>query len=139
MAKPVSIEVWNPNGKYRVVSTKSMPGTRWINLLIQQDCRLEVISSLCLLFASFFLEIIVSKHCMCFLKFRYVPRRKQFFRLKISLLWLVISVMELLDRLVIIISHNINESNTSFLMLIIELLTNQNSSFFLSLKWFEMV
>lgn len=42
MAKPVQIEVWNPNGKYRVVSTKSMPGTRWINLLIQQDCRLEV-------------------------------------------------------------------------------------------------
>ncbi|KAG5624766.1 hypothetical protein H5410_009984 [Solanum commersonii] len=42
MAKPVQIEVWNPNGKYRVVSTKSMPGTRWINLLIQQDCRLEI-------------------------------------------------------------------------------------------------
>ncbi|WVY96614.1 hypothetical protein V8G54_028765 [Vigna mungo] len=42
MAKPVSIEVWNPNGKYRVISTKSMPGTRWINLLIQNDCRLEI-------------------------------------------------------------------------------------------------
>ncbi|OMO92750.1 hypothetical protein COLO4_17344 [Corchorus olitorius] len=42
MAKPVSIEVWNPNGKYRVVSTKSMPGTRWINLLIEQDVRLEI-------------------------------------------------------------------------------------------------
>ncbi|XP_027367932.1 glycerate dehydrogenase HPR, peroxisomal isoform X2 [Abrus precatorius] len=42
MAKPVSIEVWNPNGKYRVVSTKPMPGTRWINLLIQNDCRLEI-------------------------------------------------------------------------------------------------
>ncbi|CAI0557669.1 unnamed protein product [Linum tenue] len=42
MAKPVSIEVWNPNGKYRVISTKSMPGTRWINLLIEQDCRLEI-------------------------------------------------------------------------------------------------
>ncbi|CAN0846145.1 Glycerate dehydrogenase HPR, peroxisomal [Linum grandiflorum] len=42
MAKPVSIEVWNPNGKYRVVSTKSMPGTRWINLLIDQDCRVEI-------------------------------------------------------------------------------------------------
>lgn len=40
--KPVSIEIWNPNGKYRVVSTKSMPGTRWINLLVQQDCRLEI-------------------------------------------------------------------------------------------------
>jgi hypothetical protein len=68
MAKPVSIEVWNPNGKYRVVSTKSMPGTRWINLLIQQDCRLEVINSLCFL-TLFFLEIITvsNKHCMCFL------------------------------------------------------------------------
>ncbi|XP_071692123.1 glycerate dehydrogenase [Rutidosis leptorrhynchoides] len=42
MAKPVSIEVWNPNGKYRVISTKSMPGTRWINLLVQQDCRVEI-------------------------------------------------------------------------------------------------
>ncbi|CAN1771358.1 Glycerate dehydrogenase [Linum perenne] len=42
MAKPVSIEVWNPSGKYRVVSTKSMPGTRWINLLIDQDCRVEI-------------------------------------------------------------------------------------------------
>ncbi|KAF1880885.1 hypothetical protein Lal_00011945 [Lupinus albus] len=38
----VSIEVWNPNGKYRVVSTKPMPGTRWINLLVQQDCRVEI-------------------------------------------------------------------------------------------------
>lgn len=43
MAKPIAIEVWNPNGKYRVVSTKPMPGTRWINLLVEQDCRVEVI------------------------------------------------------------------------------------------------
>uniref|UniRef100_A0A2P2L528 glycerate dehydrogenase n=1 Tax=Rhizophora mucronata TaxID=61149 RepID=A0A2P2L528_RHIMU len=42
MAKPVSIEVWNPTGRHRVVSTKPMPGTRWINLLIEQDCRLEI-------------------------------------------------------------------------------------------------
>ncbi|KAK8582523.1 hypothetical protein V6N13_069299 [Hibiscus sabdariffa] len=42
MAKPVSVEVWNPNGKYRVISTKPMPGTRWINLLIEQDCRVEI-------------------------------------------------------------------------------------------------
>ena len=42
MAKPVSIEVYNPSGKYRVVSTKPMPGTRWINLLVDQDCRVEV-------------------------------------------------------------------------------------------------
>ncbi|KAM0938720.1 putative oxidoreductase [Dioscorea sansibarensis] len=42
MAKPISIEVWNPSGKYRVVSTKPMPGTRWINLLTAQDCRVEI-------------------------------------------------------------------------------------------------
>ncbi|KAK2966824.1 hypothetical protein RJ640_026505 [Escallonia rubra] len=42
MAQPVAIEVWNPNGKYRVISTKPMPGTRWINLLIEQDCRVEI-------------------------------------------------------------------------------------------------
>ncbi|KAF6171467.1 hypothetical protein GIB67_017991 [Kingdonia uniflora] len=42
MAKPVSIEVWNPNEKYRVISTKPMPGTRWIRLLTDQDCRLEI-------------------------------------------------------------------------------------------------
>ncbi|AEE34736.1 Glycerate dehydrogenase HPR, peroxisomal [Arabidopsis thaliana] len=42
MAKPVSIEVYNPNGKYRVVSTKPMPGTRWINLLVDQGCRVEI-------------------------------------------------------------------------------------------------
>ncbi|KAG8364416.1 hypothetical protein BUALT_Bualt19G0126500 [Buddleja alternifolia] len=42
MAQPLQVEVYNPNGKYRVISTKSMPGTRWINLLIDQDCRLEI-------------------------------------------------------------------------------------------------
>lgn len=67
MAKPVSIEVWNPNGKYRVVSTKPMPGTRWINLLIQQDCRLEVINFF-FLFALFsVVESTISMHFMCFL------------------------------------------------------------------------
>ncbi|KAJ6797713.1 glycerate dehydrogenase [Iris pallida] len=40
MATPISIQVWNPSGKYRVVSTKSMPGTRWIKLLTDQDCRI---------------------------------------------------------------------------------------------------
>ncbi|GJM89943.1 hypothetical protein PR202_ga06174 [Eleusine coracana subsp. coracana] len=40
--KPISIEVWNPSGKYRVVSTKSMPGSRWIRLLTENDCRLEI-------------------------------------------------------------------------------------------------
>ncbi|OAY63387.1 Glycerate dehydrogenase [Ananas comosus] len=42
MAKPISIEVWNPSGKYRVISTKPMPGTRWIRLLTDQDCRVEI-------------------------------------------------------------------------------------------------
>ncbi|KAG6475770.1 hypothetical protein ZIOFF_064999 [Zingiber officinale] len=42
MAKPISIQVWNPSGKYRVVSTKSMPGDRWIRLLTDQDCRVEI-------------------------------------------------------------------------------------------------
>ncbi|KAG6423659.1 hypothetical protein SASPL_114061 [Salvia splendens] len=42
MARPLQVEVYNPNGKYRVVSTKSMPGTRWIKLLVDQDCRLEI-------------------------------------------------------------------------------------------------
>ncbi|XP_042469748.1 glycerate dehydrogenase HPR, peroxisomal-like [Zingiber officinale] len=42
MAKPISIQVWNASGKYRVVSTKSMPGTRWIRLLTDQDCRVEI-------------------------------------------------------------------------------------------------
>lgn len=49
MAKPISIEVWNPSGKYRVVSTKPMPGTRWIRLLTDQNCRVEVKSILFLL------------------------------------------------------------------------------------------
>ncbi|XP_057864899.1 glycerate dehydrogenase isoform X1 [Cryptomeria japonica] len=42
MAKSLAIEVWNPSGKHRVVSTKPMPGTRWINLLTLADCRLEI-------------------------------------------------------------------------------------------------
>ncbi|KAF3322131.1 glycerate dehydrogenase [Carex littledalei] len=42
MATPISIEVWNPSGKYRVISTKPMPGTRWIKLLTDQDCRVEI-------------------------------------------------------------------------------------------------
>ncbi|XP_038723514.1 glycerate dehydrogenase-like [Tripterygium wilfordii] len=40
--KPVAIEVCNPNGKYGVVSTKPMLGSRWINILIEQDCRVEI-------------------------------------------------------------------------------------------------
>lgn len=58
MAKPISIEVWNPSGKYRVVSTKSMPGTRWIRLLTDNDCRLEVIFFFIALLLFFFIIII---------------------------------------------------------------------------------
>ncbi|KMZ70332.1 Glyoxylate/hydroxypyruvate reductase B [Zostera marina] len=42
MEKPISIEIWNASGKYRVVSSKPMPGTRWIRLLTDQDCRVEI-------------------------------------------------------------------------------------------------
>ncbi|XP_024536185.1 glycerate dehydrogenase HPR, peroxisomal-like, partial [Selaginella moellendorffii] len=36
------VEVHNPWGKYRVVSTKPMPGARWIQLLVDGGCRVEV-------------------------------------------------------------------------------------------------
>eukprot|EP00245_Coleochaete_scutata_P014091 TRINITY_DN5910_c1_g1_i1.p1 TRINITY_DN5910_c1_g1~~TRINITY_DN5910_c1_g1_i1.p1 ORF type:complete len:450 (-),score=93.44 TRINITY_DN5910_c1_g1_i1:488-1663(-) len=37
---PVQVE--NPGGKYRVISTKPMPGTRWIETLKAADCRVEI-------------------------------------------------------------------------------------------------
>lgn len=86
MAKPVQIEVWNPNGKYRVVSTKPMPGTRWINLLIQQDCRLEVL----ILFRNhslLFIILVIFRNIYLFIfvdfVFRYAQRRKLYCLLKI--------------------------------------------------------
>eukprot|EP00850_Spirogloea_muscicola_P019457 SM000191S05206 [mRNA] locus=s191:16987:20724:+ [translate_table: standard] len=39
-ALPVRVE--NPNGRFRVVSTKPMPGTRWIQVLKDADCRVEI-------------------------------------------------------------------------------------------------
>ncbi|KAJ7548175.1 hypothetical protein O6H91_07G001100 [Diphasiastrum complanatum] len=42
MAKQLRVQVWNPAGKHRVVSTKPMPGTRWIGLLTAAGCRVEV-------------------------------------------------------------------------------------------------
>ena len=97
MAKPVQIEVWNPNGKYRVVSTKPMPGTRWINLLIQQDCRVEVIIQLPTLFTktvilqywNFVFTLFGLISCVNFRSIfmnRYAHRTKPFCLLKISLL-----------------------------------------------------
>ncbi|CAI5480484.1 unnamed protein product [Closterium sp. Yama58-4] len=43
MASPkLPVQVFNPNGRFRVVSTKSMPGTSWIDALVAADCRLEI-------------------------------------------------------------------------------------------------
>lgn len=36
------VEVKNPGGKFRVVSTKPMPGSRWIQLLTSSNIRLEI-------------------------------------------------------------------------------------------------
>jgi hypothetical protein len=66
--KPISLEVWNPSGKYRVVSTKSMPGTRWIRLLTDNDCRLEVHSFHSPLLSSALLcccLVVVLAVCLC--------------------------------------------------------------------------
>lgn len=35
-------QVYNPEGKYRIVVTKPLPGRRWIDILIKADCRVEV-------------------------------------------------------------------------------------------------
>jgi hydroxypyruvate reductase 1 len=32
----------NPNGKYRVIATKTLPGSRWIDILTAADCRVDV-------------------------------------------------------------------------------------------------
>ncbi len=37
-----SWQVYNPEGKYRIVVTKPLPGRRWIDLLIKADCRIDV-------------------------------------------------------------------------------------------------
>ncbi|KAI5063330.1 hypothetical protein GOP47_0021877 [Adiantum capillus-veneris] len=39
---PLSVEVHNPHGKLRVISTKPMPGSRWIKLLVDAGCRVEI-------------------------------------------------------------------------------------------------
>eukprot|EP00270_Netrium_digitus_P008311 TRINITY_DN2479_c0_g1_i2.p1 TRINITY_DN2479_c0_g1~~TRINITY_DN2479_c0_g1_i2.p1 ORF type:complete len:414 (+),score=116.83 TRINITY_DN2479_c0_g1_i2:66-1244(+) len=36
------LKVVNPGGKFRVVSTKTMPGDRWIELLVKAGCRVEI-------------------------------------------------------------------------------------------------
>jgi hydroxypyruvate reductase 1 len=37
-----AVQVYNAGGKYRVVSTKPMPGEQWIRALINADCRVEI-------------------------------------------------------------------------------------------------
>lgn len=36
------VQVINPNGKFRVISTKPMPGTHWVDSLVSANCRLEI-------------------------------------------------------------------------------------------------
>ena len=38
-------KVHNPEGKRRVVVTKELPGTRWLDILIAADCAVEVCQS----------------------------------------------------------------------------------------------
>jgi len=40
-----SWKTYNPNGKYRVVVTKELPGQRWLEMLTAADCRIEVSTS----------------------------------------------------------------------------------------------
>lgn len=35
------VRVHNPEGKFRVVATKSLPGTRWLDILTAANCRVE--------------------------------------------------------------------------------------------------
>lgn len=42
MAKQLAVQVHNPGGSLRVVSTKPMPGMQWIKALTNVGCRVEV-------------------------------------------------------------------------------------------------
>jgi hydroxypyruvate reductase 1 len=41
----VPVDVINPNGKFRVIVTKTLPGSRWLDILTSGDCRVEVCKS----------------------------------------------------------------------------------------------
>jgi len=44
----VSVKEWtihNPSGSKRVIVTKELPGTRWLEILIQADCQVEICTS----------------------------------------------------------------------------------------------
>ena len=42
---PKEWEIHNPNGSKRVVVTKELPGSRWLETLMQADCRVELCTS----------------------------------------------------------------------------------------------
>lgn len=46
MAKQLAVQVHNPGGALRVVSTKPMPGMQWIKALTNVGCRVEVLTLL---------------------------------------------------------------------------------------------
>ena len=41
----MSWRVVNPDGKYRIIVTKELPGTRWIEILTDAGCRIEISDS----------------------------------------------------------------------------------------------
>ena len=44
-ASSLPVTTYNPDGKYRVVVTKELPGERWLQVLTGLDCRVEVCTS----------------------------------------------------------------------------------------------
>jgi hydroxypyruvate reductase 1 len=38
-------KIHNPEGRFRVIVTKTLPGRRWIDILTAADCRIEVSQS----------------------------------------------------------------------------------------------
>eukprot|EP00271_Cylindrocystis_brebissonii_P015592 TRINITY_DN38529_c0_g1_i1.p1 TRINITY_DN38529_c0_g1~~TRINITY_DN38529_c0_g1_i1.p1 ORF type:complete len:391 (+),score=75.20 TRINITY_DN38529_c0_g1_i1:328-1500(+) len=40
-----NVQVINKNGRYRVISTKPMPGKRWVQILVAAGCRVEICTS----------------------------------------------------------------------------------------------
>ena len=38
-------KIHNPSGSKRVVATKELPGTRWLETLVRAGCRVEVCTS----------------------------------------------------------------------------------------------
>ena len=41
----VTLKVYNPSGSKRVIVTKELPGSLWLERLIQADCKVEVLTS----------------------------------------------------------------------------------------------